>query len=505
MATGFFLKDVRAARTNIYIIVRIAGQRYKKSTGIMIDPKFWNSTTQTIRDTKELPSAKVFINRLKEWRQAADTVCDGIMAGAAIPLPDEFWARVVEIMGGSPEAPASQLFGYYFKTYIERRRADHGCRNTLKKYITAYNRFCEFERDTHRHYRFADINMRFYEKYRAYILSRGYVSNYFGMLVSCIKVVYREAREVDHLHNLHETELRGFSTPFTTSKSIYLSTDELRAMADVEITPEALVAMDPALAKLSAPKMRLKVEALRLVRNKFLLGAYTPLRVADFAWDRTGAAYAAHVVERDGKYYYFISTNGSGIGVAVADRPEGSYRDAIGRPLLTNEDCFDATHSWVCIDPAVFIDDDGQAWIFWGNKVCYCARLKRNMTEIDGPIKRIDRKEFDFTEAPWVHKYNGKYYLTFATGWPEKIAYAMSDRPDGPYEYKGIISEIAGNSNTTHPSIVEFRGKWYFFTHNGGLPDGTSYSRSVCLEPLEYNADGTIRKIHHSTESIFGK
>ena len=102
MATGFFLKDVRAARTNIYIIVRIAGQRYKKSTGIMIDPKFWNSTTQTIRDTKELPSAKVFINRLKEWRQAADTVCDGIMAGAAIPLPDEFWARVVEIMGGSP-------------------------------------------------------------------------------------------------------------------------------------------------------------------------------------------------------------------------------------------------------------------------------------------------------------------------------------------------------------------------------------------------------------------
>ena len=390
MATGFFLKDVRAARTNIYIIVRIAGQRYKKSTGIMIDPKYWNSTTQTIRDTKELPSAKVFINRLKEWRQAADTVCDGIMAGAAIPLPDEFWARVVEIMGGSPEAPASQLFGDYFKTYIERRRADHGCRNTLKKYITAYNRFCEFERDTHRHYRFADINMRFYEKYRAYILSRGYVSNYFGMLVSCIKVVYREAREVDHLHNLHETELRGFSTPFTTSKSIYLSTDELRAMAD---------------------------------------------------------------------------------------RPEAPYRDAIGRPLLTTEDCFDATHSWVCIDPAVFIDDDGQAWIFWGNKVCYCARLKRDMTEIDGPIKRIDHKEFDFTEAPWVHKYNGKYYLTFATGWPEKIAYAMSDRPDGPYEYKGIISEIAGNCNTTHPSIVEFRGKWYFFTHNGGLPDGTSYSR----------------------------
>lgn len=282
MATGFFLKDAHAARTNIYIIVRIAGQRYKKSTGIMIDPKYWNSVSQTIRDTKELPSAKVFIGRLKEWRQAADAVCDRIMAGADIPLPDEFWARVAELMDGSPATPSAQLFGDYFKIYIERKRAGRVSRNTLKKYVTAYNRFREFEHSTHRHYRFSDINLRFYERFKSYIKSFGYADNYFGALVSCIKVAYRDARDVDHLHNLHETELRGFSAPFTTSKSIYLSTDELQAMADVEITPEALVAMDPELAKLSAPKMRLKVEALRLVRNKFLLGAYTALRVSDF-------------------------------------------------------------------------------------------------------------------------------------------------------------------------------------------------------------------------------
>ena len=232
----------------------------------------------------------------------------------------------------------------------------------------------------------------------------------------------------------------------------------------------------------------------------------TPLRVADFAWDRTGAAYAAHVVERDGKYYYFISTNGSGIGVAVADRPEGPYRDAIGRPLLTNEDCFDATHSWVCIDPAVFIDDDGQAWIFWGNKVCYCARLKRDMTEIDGPIKRIDRKG--------VRLYGGSVGTQIQRQILPHLRHGLAPKrshtpcrtvPTAHMSTKASYPEIAGNSNTTHPSIVEFRGKWYFFTHNGGLPDGTSYSRSVCLEPLEYNADGTIRKIHPSTESIFGK
>ena len=226
----------------------------------------------------------------------------------------------------------------------------------------------------------------------------------------------------------------------------------------------------------------------------------TPLKITDFTWDRSGAAYAAHVVKRNGKYYYYISTNGSGIGVAVSDRPEGPFKDALGKPLLTKNDCAGAKHSWVCIDPAVFIDDDGQAYIFWGNKICYYAKLKENMIEIDGEIKRIDFKGFQFTEAPWVHKYNGKYYLTYAAGWPEKIAYAMAEHIEGPYEYKGILSEIAGNSNTTHPAIVEFKGQWYFFTHNGGLPEGTSYSRSVCAEFMQYNSDGTIKKVNISTE-----
>ena len=226
----------------------------------------------------------------------------------------------------------------------------------------------------------------------------------------------------------------------------------------------------------------------------------TPLSIADFVWDKTGAAYAAHVVERNGKYYFYVSTNGSGIGVAVANSPQGPFKDALGKPLLTNEDCKGSTHYWACIDPAIFIDDNGQAYIFWGNRVCYYAKLKENMTEIDGDINRVYiNGNLRYTEAPWVHKRNGKYYLTYACGWPEKIAYAMSDNIEGPYECKGILSEIAGNCNTTHPSIVEFRGKWFFFTHNGSLPEGTSYSRSVCGKVLEYNTDGTIMKADITT------
>ena len=233
----------------------------------------------------------------------------------------------------------------------------------------------------------------------------------------------------------------------------------------------------------------------------------SPLRIDDFAWATSKQAYAGHVAKgKDGKYYWYVSTNWCGIGVAVADRITGPYHDALGKPLLTNQDCFASKHSWACIDPAIFFDDDGTPYIIWGNQQCYYARLKDNMTEIDGEVRQIALPDINvqpsdptgyhpFTEAPWVHKYNGKYYLTYASEWPEKIAYAISDHIGGPYTPMGVISEIAGNSNTTHPAIVEFRNQWLFFSHNGGLSDGTSYSRSVIAEPLYYNPDGSIRNI----------
>ncbi len=229
----------------------------------------------------------------------------------------------------------------------------------------------------------------------------------------------------------------------------------------------------------------------------------TPLTIKDFSWDKTDDAYAAHTVEKDGKYYWYISTNGSGIGVAVADRPEGPYKDALGKPMLTNKDCFASSHGWTCIDPAAFIDDDGQAWLFWGNGVCYYAKLKENMIEIDGEIRKIDFAGLQFTEAPWIHKHDGKYYLTYASGFPEKIEYAMADKVDGPYRYMGILNEIAGNSNTNHQAIVEFKGKWYFIYHNGALQNGGgSYSRSVCIDELHHQPDGSIKRIRMTSEGV---
>ncbi|MFG6686053.1 family 43 glycosylhydrolase [Mariniflexile sp. HNIBRBA6329] len=228
-----------------------------------------------------------------------------------------------------------------------------------------------------------------------------------------------------------------------------------------------------------------------------------PLKITDFSWATSGAAYAGHVIEKNGKYFWYISSNSTGIGVAVSEKPEGPFKDALGKPLLTNKDCFASSHAWACIDPAVFTDDDGQSWIFWGNGQCYYAKLKENMIEIDGDIKQINFDGFEFTEAPWVHKHNNKYYLSYATGFPEKIAYAMADTIDGPYVYKGILNEIAGNSNTNHQAILDFKGKTYFIYHNGAIQtDGGSYSRSVCIDKLEYNTDGTIKPIIMTSSGI---
>ncbi|OKS84962.1 glycoside hydrolase family 43 protein [Mucilaginibacter polytrichastri] len=230
-----------------------------------------------------------------------------------------------------------------------------------------------------------------------------------------------------------------------------------------------------------------------------------PLKVADFKWAKADA-WASQVIERNGKFYWYVAVehgtiSGKAIGVAVSDSPTGPFKDARGSALVTNDMTKAITHSWDDIDPTVMIDDDGQAYLFWGNGTCYYARLKANMTELDGPIQTI--KLPDYTEAPWIHKRNGWYYLSYASGFPEKISYAMSRSIKGPWIYKGIINEIAGNSNTNHQAIIDFKGKSYFIYHNGALePDAGSYHRSVCIDYLYYNKDGTIKRVIMTSEGV---
>lgn len=221
----------------------------------------------------------------------------------------------------------------------------------------------------------------------------------------------------------------------------------------------------------------------------------SPCRIDNFfPWAKRGQAYAAHCIKsrNDGRYYFYVSTNGPGIGVAVSDSPKGPFIDALGKPLLTKADCKGTTHGWACIDPAVFYDQQGQPWITWGNVKCYIAKLKPNMVEIDGEIKEITPEGSNFTEAPWIHYANGLYYLTFACEWPEKLGYATSENPDGPYVFHGVFSDTVAGSETTHPAFVQFNGQNLFFSHSGWMPGGAGNNRNVCVRPFEYNADATI-------------
>ena len=232
-----------------------------------------------------------------------------------------------------------------------------------------------------------------------------------------------------------------------------------------------------------------------------------PLSAKDFSWAKDDS-WASQVIERDGKFYWFVSTShaaihGKAIGVAVSDSPRGPFKDAIGKALITNDMTTDTRITWDDIDPTVIIDDDGQAYLFWGNTKCYYAKLKKNMIELDGPIKTIDIH--GFTEAPWIHKRKGWYYLSYASQFPEKIAYAMSKNINGPWAYKGILNEIAGNSNTNHQAIIDFKGKSYFIYHNGAInTDGGSFRRSICIDYLYYNRDATMKRVQMTTEGIGG-
>ncbi len=232
----------------------------------------------------------------------------------------------------------------------------------------------------------------------------------------------------------------------------------------------------------------------------------SPLNVAAFKWAARDA-WAGDVKERNGKFYYcapveHATIKGKAIGVAVSDSPTGPFVDARGSALITNDMTTDVKIGWDDIDPAAFIDDDGQAYLFWGNTKCHYVKLKANMTELDGPIVNVDVKAF--TEAPWVHKRGNLYYLSYASEWPEKMAYSTAENINGPWTFRGRFKEWAGNSNTNHGAIIDFKDESYFIFHHGGLLGGGSFRRSVCVERLHYNPDGTIQMIHESSEGIDG-
>lgn len=237
----------------------------------------------------------------------------------------------------------------------------------------------------------------------------------------------------------------------------------------------------------------------------------TPLSFKTFEWAR-GDAWAAQCIERDGKFYMYVPVTDrkgeSAIGVAVADSPYGPFYDPLGTPLVQAD--------FGNIDPTVFIDDDGQAYLYWGNPNCFYVKLNKDMISYEGEIHAVPMKPESFgrregnpkratlyEEAPWLYKRKGAYYLFYAGGpIPEHLAYATSDSPEGPWKYGGTVMAKEGGSFTNHPGIVDFRGKTYLFYHDASLSGGSGFTRSVCVREMDFGRDGKVNPVKMVKEGV---
>lgn len=214
-----------------------------------------------------------------------------------------------------------------------------------------------------------------------------------------------------------------------------------------------------------------------------------------FDWvKRDNGAWAEQVVERNGKFYMYCPIHGNGIGVLVSDSPYGPFKDPLGKPLVWQKE------HWDDIDPTVFIDEDGQAYMYWGNPNCYYVKLNEDMISYSGDIVKLKETPEHYQEGPWFYKRNGHYYLAFAsTCCPEGIGYAMSDSPTGPWKTKGYIMRPTERTRGNHPGIMDYKGKSYVFGLNYDLlklETNTHYERrSVSVAEIHYNEDGTIQEV----------
>ena len=203
--------------------------------------------------------------------------------------------------------------------------------------------------------------------------------------------------------------------------------------------------------------------------------------------------WAPDCVFKDGKYYfYFPSTprggeRGFAVGVAVSDKPYG--------PFIPQMRAIEGVRG---IDPCVLTDKDGQSYIYWAGGGMWMAKLKDNMLELASEPVQVQKLPDGFKEGPFVFGRGGKYYYTFP--WvqdkTETLAYAMGDHPMGPFEFKGIIMDQSSTGCwTNHHSIVEYQGQWYLFYHHNDYSPQFDKNRSVRVDSLSFNEDGTIRKV----------
>lgn len=293
MNVNFFLKNPKAGKSAIYTMIRYRGKRFKLAAGVSVDPAFWKDNRADSAKGK-YTDADIINIRLDRFEAAIKKAFEIHILNKTIPTPDELKAAVKPVEKNQPGTRNPELFLPFFHTWYNTARYDT---STWKKYNTTYNWLQRYEAKFGK-LTFDEVNLKFYTNFRHWVMAqqytktrnpepgtrnpeletRNYSSNYFGSLVKCIKKVMNEAAEKG-LHKNTEYKSARFKTDAETADSIYLSTAELLKLHRFTATPDNVgeITSDP------RPENRRRVaDAINLAKNKFLVGAFTALRVSDF-------------------------------------------------------------------------------------------------------------------------------------------------------------------------------------------------------------------------------
>lgn len=286
----FYLATPRRERSAINLSISFRGKQFRRTTKESTLVRFWSQERQKVRVCRENCMANRTNEVLLQWHNAATKALLQFKRAAQIPSAWELFAAVDEEFYGSTgfypiaaelsEKEEVCSFTDYFERYIARYEEVRSV-ITIKHYRTTLNKLRAYEHDARCRLSFPDVNIDFYNRFQAWIYGQGYSDNYFGSLIKVIKQVYREARDVDRLHDLNGTAHKGFVTVAKESDPIFLTLDELLGLHRLKITRSLVAEEWPELRDERAIDRRLKT--CELVKNRFLIGAFSGLRVSDFS------------------------------------------------------------------------------------------------------------------------------------------------------------------------------------------------------------------------------
>ncbi len=288
----FYLATPRKERSAIFISIVFKGKQYRRTTKESTLVKYWNPQKHRVRVCRENREANRTNEILEQWQEAALKSLMKFKRLPDAPTPHDLFDEIDRLfysgydsfslppMKDAPEDTETCYFTDYLNRYIERYEQVRSA-ITVKHYRTVWNKLRTFERRVYRRLTFPDINIDFYNSFRVWIYAQGYSDNYFGSLIKIIKQAYREAREVDGIHSLNGTSHKGFITVMKESDSIFLTVDELMRLHELDLTEQSIRAEWPELQDSRAVKRR--IATCELVRNRFLIGAFSGLRVSDFS------------------------------------------------------------------------------------------------------------------------------------------------------------------------------------------------------------------------------